>query len=229
MDLAAETNTKIHYWGERQAEYDDQGNRAPDEDVVRRGELFWGIVSDAFKHSNENGATIPSSMSLMDFVKQEAATKFRGDKDMPAEEAARQEKMLVQEAEMWGAFVGSPVTRQSLKFFWLEECIEGENPFVAATYAQILARIARSAVKKARIEFGTLVTAVRSSEVEGEGVTVETDKGQKDVFDEVIVTSPLGWLKNNKSLFDPPMPERLSQAIDSIGYGSLDKVNIRIQ
>lgn len=28
-------------------------------------------------------------------------------------------------AQMWGAFVGDPIARQSLKFFWLEECIEG--------------------------------------------------------------------------------------------------------
>ena len=33
--------------------------------------------------------------------------------------------LLLQMAELCGAFVGSPVYRQSLKFFWLEECIDG--------------------------------------------------------------------------------------------------------
>ena len=43
-------------------------------------------------------------------------------------------------------------------------------------------------------------------------------------FDEVVVTVPLGWLKNNKAAFHPPLPKRFEDAIDAIGYGSLEKV-----
>lgn len=57
-------------------------------------------------------------------------------------------------------------------------------------------------------------------------VTVLTDQGESLVFDEVVVTAPLGWLKKNQKIFMPPLPERLSQAIDSIGYGSLEKIYI---
>jgi monoamine oxidase len=54
-------------------------------------------------------------------------------------------------------------------------------------------------------------------------VKVVTDKGSEFEFDEVVTTAPLGWLKKNKQTFIPPLPKRLSQAIDAIGYGSLEK------
>ena len=40
----------------------------------------------------------------------------------------------------------------------------------------------------------------------------------------MVMTAPLGWLQKNKQTFYPPLPSRLSQAIDNIGYGTLEKV-----
>jgi hypothetical protein len=37
----------------------------------------------------------------------------------------KKREMVLKMSELWGTFVGSPVGQQSLKFFWLEECIEG--------------------------------------------------------------------------------------------------------
>ena len=34
-------------------------------------------------------------------------------------------KLVMQIGEMWGAFIGDPWERQSLKYFWLEECLDG--------------------------------------------------------------------------------------------------------
>lgn len=51
------------------------------------------------------------------------------------------------------------------------------------------------------------------------------ENGLHETFDEVVVTLPLGWLKINKIAFYPQLPERLCQAIDAIGYGSLEKVH----
>jgi hypothetical protein len=56
-------------------------------------------------------------------------------------------------------------------------------------------------------------------------VSVEVN-GSTIRFDEVIITSPLGWLQSNKHLFEPALPSRLSSAISNIGYGNLDKVYI---
>lgn len=224
MTLAKETGTEIHGWSERQAAFDDGGRMVPENDVAETAETFWSIVSDAFKHSNEHSATIPSSKSLMDFVIDESLKRYN---DASPAEARHKRDMLVREAEMWGGFVGGPTRRQSLKFFWLEECIDGENAFVASTYQKVLQRIAAPALSGAEMRLDTRVTAIRNmtgvDDVEG-NVQIEMTGGTSAVFDEVVVTVPLGYLQRNKDLFSPALPVRLNEAISDVGYGTLDKV-----
>lgn len=40
----------------------------------------------------------------------------------------------------------------------------------------------------------------------------------------VLVTVPLGVLKENVITFDPPLPEEKQSAIDRLGFGNLNKV-----
>jgi hypothetical protein len=128
-------------------------------------------------------------------------------------------------ADMWGAFIGGTTSQQSLKFLWLEECLDGENLFCAGTYAKVLDFVSKPALDSADVKFNHQVTKISSGEDVGHPmVTVETACGTKDVFDEVIITAPLGWLKRRKEVFEPALPERVCQAIDSLGYGNLDKV-----
>lgn len=82
-------------------------------------EALWGIIVQAFKHSADNTATIDPKESLYDFFVEKVQEMF------PTKEEARERETMLQLTEMWGAFVGSPVQTQSLKFFWLEECIDG--------------------------------------------------------------------------------------------------------
>ena len=42
----------------------------------------------------------------------------------------------------------------------------------------------------------------------------------------VLVTVPLGVLKENVIVFDPPLPEEKQSAIDRLGFGNLNKVRI---
>jgi hypothetical protein len=65
----------------------------------------------------------------------------------------------------------------------------------------------------------------KSTSPNGRVSVVTADERVLD-FDELIVTAPLGWLKQNIGAFYPPLPGRLSRAIQSIGYGSLEKVYI---
>jgi len=46
------------------------------------------------------------------------------------------------------------------------------------------------------------------------------------VFDEVIMTAPLGWLKLHQEAFTPPLPLKITNAINHISYGRLEKVYI---
>lgn len=88
----------------------------PQEKAKKHSELVWGIISDAFKYSNEQSDTIPPDRSLMEFFE----TKIK-EKDLNGPSS----RLVLQMARIWGDFVGDPIERQSLKYFWLEECIDG--------------------------------------------------------------------------------------------------------
>ena len=70
----------------------------------------------AFKYSDQHSAAIDPSTSLMDYFREE----------VPKTE---EDPQIIQDtlscAAMWGAFVGDPIERQSLEFFFLEETIDG--------------------------------------------------------------------------------------------------------
>ncbi|MCJ1230922.1 hypothetical protein MMC12_007596 [Toensbergia leucococca] len=218
VDFAKETGTIAFSIGERSAIFNELGHSLSEEKAIEYSELVWGIISDAFKYSNENTASIPPNRSLMDYFK----TKVE-EKDL----SRKQKSTILNMAQMWGAFVGDPIERQSLKFFWLEECIEGENLFVASTYQNILKVVAKTALAKAFIRYSTKVISIHSTTTADQNtVTVKTENDESLTFDEVVLTAPLGWLKRNKSAFTPPLPPQLTRAIENISYGRLEKVYV---
>lgn len=221
MDLAVETGTITHSWGERQAVIDEQGHLMSEDEVAEYSEAMWATIADAFRYS-ESSSSIPPEQSLMDFLKGKMKENYP---DGGSKDDLRKREAILRISEMWGAFVGTEIQRQSLRFFWLEEGIEGKNLFVASTYEKILRHVCAS-VTKARIKLDHRVVAVESEHTEGNvpKVKVKAANGWQHTFDEVVVTAPLGWLKRNKHVFEPPLPSRLSKAIDAIGYGRLDKV-----
>lgn len=218
MDLAEETGTITSKWDGRHSIFDHLGQRISDETAGKLTELVWKVIEEAMEHSNSHSSSIPANQSLMDFFEErvkEMSLKMKGS-------ANAEREMLLQVAEMWGAFVGSPIQKQSLKFFFLEECIDGENLFVAGTYDKILERIAAPALKKAEIKFGHKVTRISSTaRDETPKITVDLVDREPMSFDEVVMTAPLGWLKGNQDAFVPSLPSRLVQAIKSISYGHL--------
>jgi hypothetical protein len=109
----------------------------------------------------------------------------------------------------------------------LTRCVD--NLFVATTYKKIVNYVAVTALASASLRLNSEVVRIEQVESDSDthgGVIVEISQGATEMFDEVIVTAPLGWLKQNKGAFVPRLPTRLSQAIDSIGYASLEKVFI---
>lgn len=87
----------------------------------------------------------------------------------------------------------------------------------------VLAEIAKPAKQQANICLNTIVNKINTSSGKA---TVYTKHGKSYEFDEVVVTAPLGWLQKNKKVFSPELPPRLSDAINAIGYGNLEKVYI---
>jgi hypothetical protein len=117
LDLAKTTKTAMHTWGEKLKVFDADGNLLGE--GREYNDVMWKIIAQAFKYSTQNTSTINPNESLKDFFEKKLLEEFPGQADLD------KKKILMQMAELWGAFVGSPVYRQSLKFFWLEECIDG--------------------------------------------------------------------------------------------------------
>jgi hypothetical protein len=54
-------------------------------------------------------------------------------------------------------------------------------------------------------------------------VCVTMSDGNEQYFDDVVVTTPLGWLKQHRESI-PQLHPRIESAIDSISFGRLEKV-----
>ncbi|RMZ80050.1 hypothetical protein DV738_g3098, partial [Chaetothyriales sp. CBS 135597] len=195
--------------------FDSHGNRKTASESQQLSATTWGLIVEAFQHSDEHSAEIDPGASLADFFS-ERLLKLQD---------------AINESRMWGQFIGAPIERQSLKFFFLEECVDGENVFVASTYRSILDEIARPVLQAGVVRFGAEVTNVELVDDGGVRLTTTTAttpySSTTSTYDEVVVTCPLGWLKQHgDTFFTPPLPPRLTRAISNISYGQLEKVYI---
>ncbi len=91
----------------------------------------------------------------------------------------------------------------------------------------MLAEIARIPLEKADIKLGERVIEVSTVERKAQNsqVLLKTEKGVAFSFDEVLMTTPLGFLKRNKDIFKPSLPPRLLSGIDAVSVGHLEKVS----
>lgn len=129
MEIASETKTETGSWDTRSYMFDESGNLLSLEESERLASVMWAMVQDAFDYSNQHCKEISANESLWGFFKKEVVKRIPTSEDG----YERLRKLALQIAEMWGAFVGSPVQSQSLKYFWLEECIEGGASIQSAT------------------------------------------------------------------------------------------------
>ena len=91
--------------------------------------------------------------------------------------------------------------------------------------------MSQTALAKADIKFSQPVVGIETpirneTSILQQQISVFTASGDQYTFDELIVTCPLGWLKQNTAAFSPPLPSRLLSAIQSISYGRLEKVYV---
>ncbi|KAJ6558030.1 hypothetical protein B0H19DRAFT_1210574 [Mycena capillaripes] len=219
MKLAVDTNTPVHYWNDKKLIFASDGNALPDEVSERLSTLLWDIIEDAFNFSEtarhkDGGNSIPAKNSLYDYVKREAAARLSDPKERD---------LLAQMSEMWGAYIGEPVWKQSLRFAWMEECCGGVETFVESNYSKILQRCAEPALAGADIRLNTYVTHVSTPATPDDKVTLSLADGSSLSFDQVVLSTPLGWLKRHLSSFSPPLPTRIASAITNLGLSQLKK------
>lgn len=122
-------------------------------------DLLWKVIERAVEYSKGCYTAIPAEKSFYDYCVEKAEELFGSGTDTEdhrAQEMAgimdgggkggvkrseeehirwkgqeeRRRGIWLAMAEMWGTFIGSSVKRQSLKFFYLEEPLEGRELFV---------------------------------------------------------------------------------------------------
>ena len=121
-ELARETQTAVGTWNDELMHlFDEDGKLMVMEEAMEYLTIMWNIIEAAFEYSNKHGSTIHSDSTLLDFFKNQIPNRIPETEDNYAEK----QRILLQMCEFWGAFVGGPMDKQSLKFFWLEESIGG--------------------------------------------------------------------------------------------------------
>lgn len=80
----------------------------------------------------------------------------------------------------------------------------------------------------AEILFGKCVNGVKSKRPRelANQIDVCTLDGCCYTFDGVVITAPLGWLKQNLSIFSPSLPPRVSDSIKALGVCQFEKIYI---
>ena len=116
MELAQDTDSKLCSPRENTCVYDSNGVPMNDERALDGSTTLWRILSDAFKKSNENCSSIDPNITLKDYLKERLLTST-------LDEGLQQD--VLELAETWGAYNGDPFEKQSLKWVWLEECLDG--------------------------------------------------------------------------------------------------------
>lgn len=115
LDIAKQTNTAVHNWEENGIHFREDGKPLSDGNAMQNE--IWDIIHEAFKYSEKNSKIIDPDKSLYDFIDERLLEAHPDDPE--------RRRIAIQFADVWGTFVGSSVKTQSLKFFWLEECIDG--------------------------------------------------------------------------------------------------------
>ncbi|KAL8875928.1 MAG: hypothetical protein Q9198_005784 [Flavoplaca austrocitrina] len=216
IELAKETGTPLHLWKENTLLVDGEGQLIPSPEANRALKQVWEILDLASENSKSQGDDIHPAASLYSFFESSCVSAVqRGDM------TEREGELVLGMSQMWGAYVGDGVELQSLKFFYLEDY----DCFIPTNYQKIIARIATVPLAQGNMQFNTLMTSVEHRMGETCPVCVTTSDGKAQYFDDVVITTPLGWLKQHKKSI-PQLHPRITSAIDSISFGRLEKVLI---
>jgi hypothetical protein len=115
-DIAIRSDTITHLWEKGQAIIDRDGRPLDRETAIKLIDFMWTTIDETFDYSSRNVAAIPADRSLYDhFTTELEKSGF----------TQREKDSCLELSKIWGAYIGAPVDKQSLKFFFLEEGLEG--------------------------------------------------------------------------------------------------------
>ncbi|KAL8724303.1 MAG: hypothetical protein Q9181_006892, partial [Wetmoreana brouardii] len=131
IELAKETGTPFHRWKENTLLVDSEGHLLDRGEANKALKQVWEILEAAIEHSTKRSEKILPSASLYSFFQSWCDWHFES-----GYMTEREVELVLGMSQMWGAYVGDRVELQSLKFFYLEDCIEGgkHKNWLLATY-----------------------------------------------------------------------------------------------
>ncbi len=108
---------------------------------------------------------------------------------------------------------------QSLTWLWTQEEFGGDyfGDLPKGGYASVVGAMATGL--DVRLEW-----PVVRVELAGDGVTVTSASGATETGSHVVVTVPLGALKNDLPAFAPPLPAERAEVVRRIGFGRYEKI-----
>ncbi|KAG0129283.1 hypothetical protein HOY82DRAFT_579740 [Tuber indicum] len=223
LSLAESSGSKLHHFSEQCPTYGFDGKLLDQAEADELSELMWKVIERAVEYSKHCHPAIPVEKSFYDYCVEKAEELFGTG---AAEDEKRKKELWLSLAEMWGTFIGSPVKRQSLKYFFLEEPLEGANIFVASTYETMIDTMSKPSLDAGIVRLNTPIDEIITP-APGDRNCVMLKSSQKPEenceVDAVIVTIPLGCLKREMINFQPKLPKRMLEGIDSLSYGTLEK------
>jgi len=79
---------------------------------------MWGIIEEAVEQSRDAAklGSINAAKSLFDFVAERTAELVQDEEER---------ETLLMMSEEFGTYIGVPISRQSLRFAWMEQCCLG--------------------------------------------------------------------------------------------------------
>jgi polyamine oxidase len=167
-------------------------------------ELFHSLLSEASDYALQAPADISLAQAI-EFLKHNE--KFAS---IPAELFNWQASFL----PLWS---GADADKLSARNWNRDEMpLEGGNHLVLNGYKPIVQLLAQDLDIKFNININKI-------HYDAEGVTVYSDDASYHA-DKVIITLPLGVLKQGKIIFNPPLPISKTDAIQQLAMGVLDKI-----
>ena len=107
---------------------------------------------------------------------------------------------------------------------------EGEHTQIVGGYSQVLRGLWKYPTQL-DVHFKQKVTKIffnDKRDVDQKATNIQCDNGSSFAADRVVITTPLGVLKENGICFEPPLPKWKADCIERMGFGLLNKVNFVI-
>jgi N1-acetylpolyamine oxidase len=102
------------------------------------------------------------------------------------------------------------------------EDFDGDQVFVQDGYLAVVEALGKDTINGGAVKLGVEVNEI---DWDTSPIQVKTKDGQCFAANDVVCTLPLGVLKAEKdNIFKPSLPKAKSEAIDSLGFGTLDKI-----